>query len=129
MIGIANPWMVVDCPLKLAPVSVPAVSMPTTLPAALTSGPPESPETMSAFIWIMPVRLSELPPSLAVMDWSRSATVPDTTAGVPPLPYALPMATTSAPMVRLSELPSGATLRLSPEMSLIFIRATSSTGS
>ncbi len=84
---------------------------------------------MSALVSIMPVRFSEEPPSLAVMDWSRSATVPDTTAGMPPLPYALPMATTASPMVRPSELPSGATLRLSPEMSLILTRATSSAGS
>ena len=40
-----------------------------TCPSALTSDPPESPGWISAFVWIIPLRLSEvsLPSSLAVI--------------------------------------------------------------
>ena len=56
--------------------SSPAVSMPMT-PAGLASGPPESPGTMSAFVWIIPFSVSEaveLPSSLAVMAWFSPVT-------------------------------------------------------
>ena len=73
LIGIANP---VEACWSLA--SLPAVSMPMT-PAELASGPPESPGTMSALVWIIPFRFSEAvepPSSLAVMLWSSAVTWP-----------------------------------------------------
>jgi hypothetical protein len=41
-------------PLPCGPVEA-AVSTPTTCPDRSTSGPPESPATMLAWIWISPV--------------------------------------------------------------------------
>ena len=63
-----------------------AVSIPTTLPALLTRGPPESPGWTLAFTSMSPVSCSELPPlsSLAVMAWLSVVTVPGATLGVPP---------------------------------------------
>ncbi len=87
------------CEVGLALDEEAAVSMPTTSPAELTSEPPESPGSIGALDWISPVSCSELPEpsSLAVMAWFSPVTVPDTTEGVPPLPSALPMATTLSP--------------------------------
>ena len=84
-----------------------AVSMPMTCPAGLTSGPPESPGWMLAFVSSMPLSCSdELPSSsLAVIDWFRAVIVPAATDGVPPLPPALPSATTCSPEVTCDELP------------------------
>ena len=69
--------------------------MPTTCPALLTRGPPESPGWTLAFTSMSPVNCSGLLPSssLAVMDWLSVVTVPGATLGVPPVPPALPMAT------------------------------------
>ncbi len=55
-----------------------AVSMPTTLPVALTRGPPESPGWMLASVWMRPVSCSALAPpsSLAVIVWLRAVTLP-----------------------------------------------------
>ncbi len=58
LIGIAKPEPV--SPLKLKPPE-PAVSMPITWPLASTSGPPESPGWMPAFVWIRPVSCSVVP--------------------------------------------------------------------
>ena len=90
------------------------MSIPTTCPAELTSGPPESPGSIGALDWIIPVSCSELvddPSSLAVMDWLSATTLPDTTDGVPPLPSAFPMATTFWPTVTVDESPRGTVCR------------------
>ena len=89
----------------------PAVTMPTTLPSASTSAPPESPGWMAA-------RLDQtgeplLEPSRLVLrgdGWSSAVTVPATALGVPPTPPALPTATTASPTLTLDELPNGATV-------------------
>ena len=74
LIGMAKP--ATDCCwVKLT--LLPAVSMPMTWPAELTSGPPESPATMFALVWIIPCSVSDLtvPPwSLAVMVWLSPVT-------------------------------------------------------
>ena len=95
-IGMANPC-VVSC--AKAKCELPAVSMPITCPAASTNGPPESPAWIGASVWIIPIRCSTLPESssAAVIDWPSLVTVPETALGVPPLPPALPMATTAWP--------------------------------
>ena len=59
LIGTAKPWVVPSSSNELA--LEPAVSMPMTWPAPLTSGPPESPGWMSALVWIRPVSCSEVP--------------------------------------------------------------------
>ena len=76
-----------------------AVLMPMTCPAVLTSGPPESPGWMPALWWMSPVSCSggARPSSEAVIDAPRPAMWPVATAGVPPLPSALPSATTFWP--------------------------------
>src|SRR5437879_12615240 len=52
-------------------VASPAVIIPMTWPAELTSAPPESPGLMVASLWIIPFKVSEWPlPSLAVVGWS-----------------------------------------------------------
>ena len=87
--------------------------MPMTWPAASASGPPESPETMSALVSIIPCRVSlatEPPWSLAVMDWFSPVTWP--AAGTMVLcPSALPMATTAAPVFTVDESPMGTVCR------------------
>ncbi len=63
-----------------------AVSIPITWPAALASGPPESPGRMSAFVSSMPNRVSissELE-SLALIVRSRLLMTPGATVGEPP---------------------------------------------
>ncbi len=110
LIGMAKP--AADCCwVKLT--SLPAVSMPMTCPAALTSGPPESPDTMPAFVWSIPCRVSDLtvPPwSVAVMvSWSP---VIWPLAGTIWLrPSALPRATTLSPILTLAESPTGTACR------------------
>ena len=51
-IGITKPMFDACCWPLLAAT---AVLMPTTSPAALTSGPPELPELIAASVWIRPV--------------------------------------------------------------------------
>ena len=107
----------------------PAVFMPMTSLALLYSGPPESPGCSGAFIWISPVRSSESPPgpSEAVIDWSRSVTVPLLTEGAPPTPPALPTAVTASPICTLDESPTFAISR--PDASSSCSTATSAVGS
>jgi len=106
-----------------------AVSIPMTLAELLTSGPPESPGWIGAFVWMSPDRLSALSPlSLpTVIDWFRAWTTPLTADGVPPTPPALPMATTSSPTATAEELPVWTVA--SPEAPFSWITATSSVGS
>ena len=95
------------CWLKLT--SLPAVSMPMTRPAELTSGPPESPATMFAFVSIIPCSVSEVtaPPwSLAVMVWLIPVTWP-VAETISLRPSALPMAITVAPVLTWLESPVG----------------------
>ena len=105
-IGMAKP--AADCwPGKLT--LLPAVFMPMTWPAELASAPPESPETMSALVSIIPCRVSEVivPPwSPAVMVWFSAVTWP--VAGTMAFcPSALPMATTESSVLTVAESPSG----------------------
>ena len=57
LIGMAYP--AADCCPGVV-TSLPAVSIPMTWPAAFASGPPESPATMSALVWIIPCSVSEV---------------------------------------------------------------------
>ena len=59
-IGIANAVVLPDWPKKSS-LCAAAVFMPMTLPSVSTSGPPESPGSIGAEIWIMPCSVSELP--------------------------------------------------------------------
>lgn len=70
------------------------MSTPTTLPDALVSAPPESPEMSAAEVWSMPCSSSLVASKLsaAVTDWSTPVIVPDVTVGVPPAPPAFPTA-------------------------------------
>ena len=88
-------------------VDAAAALMPITSPSALASGPPESPGTMSASIWMRLLRRwARLPDSsLAVMLRPSALTLPVTTDGVPPWPPALPSATTASPTRTVSESP------------------------
>src|ERR1700677_3430240 len=106
-----------------------AVSMPTTWPYAFTREPPESPGSIGALLSIRPVSCSCAPDSSseAVMDWSSPVTVPVATDGVPPLPSALPRATTVLPTATELELPRLAMVR--PEAFSSWITATSEPGS
>ena len=52
--------MLPDWPKKSS-LCAAAVFMPMTLPSVFTSGPPESPGSIGADIWIMPCSVSELP--------------------------------------------------------------------
>src|SRR5215471_7055315 len=121
LIGIANAWVVVcwpefDDPLSPNPPNgsleppepdEAAVSTPITWPCEFTSGPPESPAWMSAFVSIKPdSRSDELEPSSdAVIDWLSAVTAPAATDGVPPTPPALPMPTTLSPTRTVDESP------------------------
>ena len=90
-----------------------AVSMATTLPKRLTSGPPESPGWMSQLVSMRSVSFSEVPSpaSLAVIDWPSAVTEPPATLGVPPTPPALPMPITpSPPSTELEESADGSTV-------------------
>ena len=104
LIGMAKacvcwPWNCVPCEA--------AVLMPMIWPAVLTSGPPESPGWIPALWWMSPVSCSDVPApsSEAVIDAPRLAMWPVATAGVPPLPSALPSATTFWPEEALPESP------------------------
>ena len=109
-IGTAKPCVAV-CDGE--PETEPAVMIPTTFPPESTRAPPESPGWIGASTWISPDSCSEVPlaESAAVMDWFRPVTVPATAVGVPPLPRALPTATTSSPTETVPESPSGAVFR------------------
>ena len=74
---------------------------------ALTSGPPESPDSMFARTWIRPVSCSDEPldSSEAVIDWSSAATVPGAGTGSPPLPPALPRPRIWSPTLTVDESP------------------------
>ena len=65
--------------------------------------------------------------SEAVIDWSRSVTVPGAADGVPPAPPALPIATTLSPTATVLELPREAVC--SPEAPWSFMTATSEVAS
>src|SRR6267143_3686920 len=53
---------------------------------------------MTASLWIIPFKVSELlPPELAVRVWSSAVIWPDVTLGAPPRPNACPSATTVSP--------------------------------
>ena len=83
------------------------MSIAMTCPCEFTSGPPESPAWMSAFVSISPVSCSEDPEdsSEAVIDWLSAVTEPAATDGVPPTPPALPSATTLFPTPTVEESP------------------------
>ena len=70
------------------------MSRPTTVPEAVVSAPPESPEMSAALVASMPPSVSEVPSnwSDAVTDRPTPVIVPDVTVGVPPVPPALPTA-------------------------------------
>ena len=91
----------------------PAVSTPMTCPVEVLSGPPESPGTMPALIWIMPCKVSVLSAaasSEAVMVLSSPVTCPP--AGMmAPVPSALPSASTASPVLTAVELPIGTVCR------------------
>jgi hypothetical protein len=109
--GMANAWVAV-CAWPdgdgepEAEESEAAVFMPMTSPSVLTSGPPESPGWMGALWPIMPVSrsASAAPSSDAVIDRPSPVIRPVATEGVPPLPRALPSATTFSPAWGLLEL-------------------------
>ena len=83
---------------------------------------------MCAFVWIMPVSFSELPfGSFAVIERSRPVTDPVATAGVPPLPRALPIPDTWSPTETDEESPGVIVSRF--EASWSWISATSCAGS
>ena len=89
------------------------MSRPITVPVVLTSGPPESPACRAAFVRISLVSCSAVPvaSSVAVIVSFRPVTVPAATAGVPPLPPALPRAITFSPMAAFDELLTVTVLR------------------
>ena len=102
-----------------------AVSMPTTLPSVVTSGPPESPGCRGALVRISPLSCSPPPlASPAVTVWSNASTTPSTALGVPPAPRALPIPTTASPTTSVEESPM--LTALSPEAPLSLRTATSS---
>ena len=78
-----------------------AVLMPTTSPAADTSGPPELPGLRAASVW-MTSSISR--PEVARSDRPSAETMPAVT--VDSKPSGLPIATTSWPRLRALELPS-----------------------
>ena len=71
--------------------------------------------------------LAPLPESLAVMVRFSAVIVPLVTVGEPPVPPALPMATTPVPRLTLAESPTDTVF--SPDAPTSLISATSSTGS
>src|ERR687891_1930530 len=95
---------------------VPAVLMPTTLPAMSTSGPPELPGLMAASVWITSVYTRSCsephssggqPGSPTVIRRVRDDTMPEVTDGPPSNPSAYPRATTCCPSRSSPESPSG----------------------
>ena len=123
LVGTAKPTA--EAPLRV--LLCPAVVIPMTWPAELTSGPPESPGAMVALLSIMPVRCSGAAPPAAVIDWSRATISPLLTLGVPPTPPALPIAATASPVVAVEE--SARVAVGSPAAPSSWIRATSAVGS
>src|SRR4051794_39030958 len=109
-------------PMLLAPLT-PAVLIPTTWPAALTSGPPELPGLMAASVCRRPDSVSV---SVEIVR-SLAETIPSVTVGLLPRSRALPMASTSSPTcsVEVSASASG----VAPCTSAIFRTATSCVGS
>ncbi len=101
-----------------------AVAMPTTSPSLSSTGPPESPDTMSAATCRSPCSDSvPVPDSLCTwMSWSVAVTVPwaDTRSPVPP---ALPTSVIASPVFAP---PSSSSVTVeSPEASLSLRTATS----
>ena len=88
--------------------------MPTTWPERLTSGPPESPGSRGASIWMSPDSVSGWLPSrsVAVIIWFRAWTVPLTVWGAPPTPPAFPRATIGSPTLTVEDFPRGTVGRL-----------------
>jgi len=80
--------------------------MPITLPVESTKAPPESPDWMLALTWMRSLSCSVVPVSslLAVIDWVTAVTEPAAAVGVPPVPPALPAATTLSPTVAATVL-------------------------
>src|SRR5579875_1378333 len=103
LIGMAYPYTVLPWTELLA-----AVSMPITWPAALASGPPESPGSIWALVCSIPCRVSDMPPpwSLAVIVRFSALMTPCATVDEPPCPSALPMARTGVPRVTWEEFPT-----------------------
>jgi hypothetical protein len=103
--------------------------MPITAPELVTSGPPESPDWMSAFVWIRPVRCAVVPyiSSPTEMLWFSAVTEPPAADGVPPLPPALPTPTIASPTCTVDELPIVAVV--SPDAPFSCRRAISPDGS
>jgi hypothetical protein len=75
-----------------------AVSMPTTSFSASTRGPPESPETMGASVWMRSVSVSPaaVPSDWVVMVCPSAVTWPLAAVSVP-VPPALPTPVTASP--------------------------------
>ncbi len=69
-----------------------------------------------------------LPPSLAVIVWSRAVMLPCDTSGVPPWPSALPIATIGSPILTEDEL-AKLTVGKPAMLPSIWIRAMSELGS
>jgi len=103
--------------------------MPITLPAALASGPPESPGWIAALVCSMPCSVSvvPLPWSPAVIVRLTALMMPGATVGLPPWPPALPMARTGVPSETCEELPTETVFR--PEAFCNWSSATSSEAS
>ena len=84
LMGIEYAWVagVAELPNEYPPpLELAAVSMPTTLPVSVTSGPPESPGWMGAFVSMSPESFSEperFSSLCAVIDWFFATTVPAT---------------------------------------------------
>ena len=86
--------------------------MPTTLPALSSSGPPESPGRIGAFVSITPVSRWRSPLSLStVIDLLSRMTLPRTEMRRP-IPPEFPTAVTLAPTVSVAEFPIVTVLRL-----------------
>src|SRR6185312_9809755 len=113
--------------LDWKPCASPAVIMPITWPAELTSAPPESPGAIGASLWMRLVRCSlRPPPVLAVISCASAVTWPWVALGVPPLPPALPKAATRSPT--WTPVLSASSTVGSPVMPSTWISATSAFG-
>ena len=84
--------------------------IPTTLCAALNSGPPESPGSSSLFASISPVRRWLPDSSVTVIARASAVTRPDEETRVP-VPPALPVVVTACPTRTADELPSETVFR------------------
>ena len=103
LIGIANPLP----PGPIRKFTDAAVVMPTTCPAPLTTGPPESPARTGAANSMRPVNSSEVPVrvSSACTVRPNPVTVPTSRVSGASLPMALPSATTGSPGTRMFASP------------------------